>query len=786
VIGKAVSLSGKIVCNYVAEGWMKKIGCGPIQSLLSKAASAAGKVKSKLRGSGTASQIGAAGGITLAGITGWVGAGAVWVLHKAASVIGSTTEPNVHAPFFESEYKRMIELAALLALPMLLLAIIEGLLRSNWEILQRALLAVPTAFLITAMAVVLVGIGVTLSDLMGQSVAAGAQADAKKFFDHAAIVLGVLLAVGGAAGHLLAGHAPAAAHLIKGAPLFIVAVGSLYAFLAAGLVLLELFMREVGIFATLLFVPIVMAARIWPKLGHWGRELTQGLVALILSKFAIVAILAFAAAAGSSWHPTVLLIAFALLTIAAISPAALFGIVRFAEHSWHQRGSSRAMVVQTVSAAEQMRRTFMTHNPGHRIDPPGRTAAAAEDVQRAVGKDEPASRGQARAAEHVRDQSQDRGGAADGSAGGAKDRGSGRSGGSGRGSSGAGASRPGQSASGGSASSAGQARPGSAPAGGPGGERAGGGRASGPAASREGEGPKPRTPGPRPLRDNGPQSNGQGGRVRHIFGQIERHTVFGDLRAGQRVALALALVGTIAALVSGQSILHLALAGLCATGGAWVAFGRLRGLAPADWVSTLSGHGAQAATRGLGYESPAPGAGVVLPKARDARMVVPEALPPELGDLAILEAPAPAGGVLGVVKDRRADTYTGAVLARAPAFGPIGSDGQELLQSDYADVLGMLAREDGLIRRVGWVDSTLPVYGDEIAGWFETHRDRGLSLSSPAMRSMMELTDSALTVGQEHQILVCLQLSGRRARRHGKQLGKGEEGALTNAGRPRA
>lgn len=271
--------------------------------------------------------------------------------------------------------------------------------------------------------------------------------------------------------------------------------------------------------------------------------------------------------------------------------------------------------------------------------------------------------------------------------------------------------------------------------------------------------------------------------MRHVFGQIERHTVFGDLRAGQRVALGVALVGTIAALVSGQSVLHLALAGGCATGGAWVAFGRVRGLAPADWVGTLSGHGAQAVTRGLGYKSPAPSAGIVLPKARGGRMVVPEALPPELGDIAILEAPAPSGGVLGVVKDRRADTYTGAVLARAPAFGLIGSDGQELLQSDYADVLGMLAREDGLIRRVGWVDSTLPVYGDEIAGWFETHRDHALALSSPAMRSMIELTDSALTVGQEHQILVCLQLSGRRARRHGRQLGSGEEGALALVGR---
>ena len=256
-------------------------------------------------------------------------------------------------------------------------------------------------------------------------------------------------------------------------------------------------MREVGIFATLLFVPIVMAARVWPRLSHWGRELAQGLVALILSKFVIVAILAFAAAAGSSWHPTVLLIAFALLTVAAVSPAALFGIVRFAEHSWHQRGTSRAMVVQTVSAAEQMRRTFMTHNPGHRIDPPGQVASAADDGKRAAGKDEPRSRGQARAAEHVRDQAQDETGIAGGSMGRGEDAGGSRQGVSGRSSSGASPPPRGQTTTGGSA-----------PAPGPSAERPGGGRAPRPAPSADGEGPKPRSSGPRPPRDSGSQGDG--------------------------------------------------------------------------------------------------------------------------------------------------------------------------------------------------------------------------------------------------------------------------------------
>jgi hypothetical protein len=270
--------------------------------------------------------------------------------------------------------------------------------------------------------------------------------------------------------------------------------------------------------------------------------------------------------------------------------------------------------------------------------------------------------------------------------------------------------------------------------------------------------------------------------MRHVFGQIERHTVFGDLRTGQVVFLALALGGTVLALITGQGIPHLLAAGAFAAAGAWVAFGRIRGLAPAEWANVLSGHGAQALSGRLRYESPAPGAGIVLPRRRGGRMVVPEALPPELGNLEMLEAPVPSGGVIGVIKDHRADTYTGAALARAPAFGLVGHEGQEHLQSDYADVLAISAREDRLIRRVGWVDATLPVYGDEIAAWFERNRDRGLSLSSPAMRSMIELTDTTLTVGQEHQVLVCLQFHGRRTRRAGRRLAAGEQGALMLVG----
>ena len=48
---------------------------------------------------------------------------------------------------------------------------------------------------------------------------------------------------------------------------------------------------------------------------------------------------------------------------------------------------------------------------------------------------------------------------------------------------------------------------------------------------------------------------------------------------------------------------------------------------------------------------------------------------------------------------------------------------------------------------------------------------------------MMELTDSALMVGQEHQIVVCLAALGPPRPAMGKQLGSGEEGALALVGR---
>ena len=79
--------------------------------------------------------------------------------------------------------------------------------------------------------------------------------------------------------------------------LFVALLASIFAALAALAVWVELLIRSAGIYVCVLFFPVVLVARIWPKLEKWATRLAEALTALILSKFVIVAVLSVAAAA---------------------------------------------------------------------------------------------------------------------------------------------------------------------------------------------------------------------------------------------------------------------------------------------------------------------------------------------------------------------------------------------------------------------------------------------------------------------------------------------------------
>lgn len=147
-------------------------------------------------------------------------------------------------------------------------------------------------------------------------------------------------------------------------------------------------------------------------------------------------------------------------------------------------------------------------------------------------------------------------------------------------------------------------------------------------------------------------------------------------------------------------------------------------------------------------------------------------LPGELGRLHLLETTLDEDGTgpaIGVLHDRRADTYTATLLVQATGnFGLLGHPDQDRRLADWAGALEELARDQSPIRRVAWVERTLPEPSDALADHLHEHRDPQLSLDLSPVRSYLELLDQAATATDHHELLISLQITGRAARRHAR------------------
>jgi hypothetical protein len=82
------------------------------------------------------------------------------------------------------------------------------------------------------------------------------------------------------------------------APVFI-ALGSLFTILAGILVYVELVLREIVIYVALLFLPLALAAIVWPAARRWAVALAETIAAATLSKFLIASVMSLAVAAAS-------------------------------------------------------------------------------------------------------------------------------------------------------------------------------------------------------------------------------------------------------------------------------------------------------------------------------------------------------------------------------------------------------------------------------------------------------------------------------------------------------
>ena len=138
----------------------------------------------------------------------------------------------------------------------------------------------------------------------------------------------------------------ASAHLVRGAGL-IAGFGALsraspfFTFVVSGLTIagalavwLELIVREAAVYVIVLMLPLAFAAMVWPARRVWATRSLELLVALILSKFAIVAVLTLGGAALnrlSHFGIGAAIAGIALLTLAAFAPWALLRLLPLSE-----------------------------------------------------------------------------------------------------------------------------------------------------------------------------------------------------------------------------------------------------------------------------------------------------------------------------------------------------------------------------------------------------------------------------------------------------------------------
>jgi hypothetical protein len=270
-------------------------------------------------------QIGSLGGSLAAsgfesvlnGISQWVASGAEYLLRQIGTVLVSTTTVDVGASWFRTHYGQMTALAGVVILPMLLVSTVQAVLRqSPGQLVRTYLVQLPLALLLAVVAIQVVILSLSATDAMSDAVAGGTGADVTSLLS--TVTKGLVAA---AADPSLAS--------------FVLLLISLLIAVAAFVLWMELLIRAAAVYVAVLFLPLALAALVWPAVAHWCRRLVETLAALILSKFVIVATLSLAAgavASGVSGSPNgggfnAVLAGGALLVLATFVPFAILRLI---------------------------------------------------------------------------------------------------------------------------------------------------------------------------------------------------------------------------------------------------------------------------------------------------------------------------------------------------------------------------------------------------------------------------------------------------------------------------
>jgi hypothetical protein len=255
-------------------------------------------------------------------ITSALSSSASWLLGHLIDLIDRAAPVNLGTTWFSNRESAMVDLLELVVLPLLMAATAAAVLRQDLRRLARIwAVGLPVAAVAGVGGVQFADLALSATDAMCQAISNGPNGQLSGRFSNV----------------MFAG-------VLTGAPQVIQVIVFVLMIAGAVLVWIELLLRAAAVYIAMFFMPLALAAYVWPATANLTKRTVEVLVALILSKFVIVAALTLgltALSSGTSADDAVA--AGAILLIAGFAPFTLLRLAPVVEGAAiaHLEGVSR-------------------------------------------------------------------------------------------------------------------------------------------------------------------------------------------------------------------------------------------------------------------------------------------------------------------------------------------------------------------------------------------------------------------------------------------------------------
>jgi hypothetical protein len=249
--------------------------------------------------------------------------------------------------------------------------------------------------------------------------------------------------------------------------------------------------------------------------------------------------------------------------------------------------------------------------------------------------------------------------------------------------------------------------------------------------------------------------------VAYRFGPLEQRGLLAGLHGSQILVVAGGVAASLGIVGSMRSLRAVVPAVLLVSAALAAAFAPLGPRTPDRWLPLVARHLWRRLRGRSRFVSEAPVLGHTL------RGGPPTAAPDTLRGVSLLSMagnPALASGVpsgIGILKDARAGTYTGVLQVRGRPFALLDAAGQARAVEAWASILASFGRDRSPLRRLQWIERTLPDTGEDVARHLgESMR---LSFADEAVRAYLGLIEENRPATQRHEALVAVQIDRARA-----------------------